>query len=1088
MVANRRFGPLIFLVAFGVLVLTARLYQVQVVEHEVWAREAANLVRSATTVPYLRGPITDRDGEVFVQDIEACAIQFVYRDFRRRHPLGQVTHARSALEHTSVPLQQGAQNLEAWAMALLESTPRQLEAFEAGEAVQLAGLAFPEVGEGKERRRSRAGDLRFYVHGLLDVRDSQWRAIKKRLKQDDPKDSTWLELAAAAQEVSVERKRAELARRFDTSLGRLQQLAAELEVSGPEGELAVSASQSFWFLVDALERKRESVEDAIVVDLFRAAAGFHPGRVEPELLLTRFDLDWMSATLGWDEPRLERWALSTRETWLSNWRTFHVPAALIRVELDRENGADSLQALVGELSLLFTPRPSTERERRAQNRSWSAWAARDEVAVFRDLPDLFEGVARGARSGAASVPFVDEALRRELVPGAGPRPELLPFEFAEAVAVQRPLPTRIDWRGEEQRPWRAPADFEEAQRRLEQLLAWRARSTPGASGELVRPEYLDDEELLPWVAELWQAQFQARLRDALDELRWEGSGAPPSWPLPFAAWRLKNARQAADYAIRDRSNRPEILHEDPDESVVNLLLRFRADYGGFSILPRTRRLAMALDVDGDFVARPLIGEVRESTLREVIEQQNERSSLSNIMHQRVRTAEDRAAVEQLVAQIYRNDELHGTSGIEGLCDSALRGVNGFVEDIGLQEREDSARASLYKQKLDGHAVQLTLDLELQKAAQETIEHPKLPSGESWRDEVWFRNPVGAIVLATVDGEILAAASGPKQPHELEEALSVRDGERQYAYDRCFRRPRFQPVGSIFKPFVAAYALDRLGLTPTAVLPCEVREGFGSAGWGKVSCNSRWGHHDIALVAALEQSCNAYFAQVGELYGERAPFLEMAHMFGFDRPTGVRDAWDGRGFVEDTRIPRFVSDREFLTQELHKGCNGLELLEATPVQVARAAAGLATGRLPAMRLVRSIGGELVPASYEEVPISEASLEVVRGAMRGVIAQGSASGKGLESELLGFDLAGKTGSADYLPMSNAYRAQLNTPSGRTPEMRKHTWFMGYFPAEAPRFVIVAYLHDIGVTSSHSAVYVAGQFLKSPAVQDLVRESAR
>jgi cell division protein FtsI/penicillin-binding protein 2 len=445
-------------------------------------------------------------------------------------------------------------------------------------------------------------------------------------------------------------------------------------------------------------------------------------------------------------------------------------------------------------------------------------------------------------------------------------------------------------------------------------------------------------------------------------------------------------------------------------------------------------------------------------------------------------------VEALVAQIYRNDELHGTSGVEGLCDSALRGVNGFVEDIGLQEREDSARASLYKQKLDGHAVQLTLDLELQKAAQETIEHPKLPSGESWRDEVWFRNPVGAIVLATVDGEILAAASGPKEPHELEEALSIRDGERQFAYDRCFRRPRFQPVGSIFKPFVAAYALDRLGLTPETVLACEVRDGFGSAGWDKVSCNSRWGHHDVTLVPALEQSCNAYFAQVGEFYGERAPFLEMAHMFGFDRPTGVRDAWDGRGFVEDTRIPRFVTEREFLLQELHKGCNGLELLEATPVQVARAAAGLATGRLPAMRLVRAIGGELVPASYEEVPISERSLSVVRGALRGVISRGSASGKGLESELLGFDLAGKTGSADYLPMSNSYRAQLNTPSGRSPEMRKHTWFMGYFPAEAPRYVVVAYLHDIGVTSSHSAVYVAGQFLKSPAVQDLVREGMR
>ncbi len=1094
MAVDRRFGPLIAAVCLGILILVVRLYQVQIIEHEIWAREATNLVRRATMEPYLRGAITDRHGEVMVKDVEACSIQFVYRDFRRKHPLGQVTHARSALEHRSVPLEDAVANMEAWAFALLESSPAELDRFEDGEAVTLAGFELPHVGKKRRQRRSRAGDLRFYIHGLLDVEKYEWSRIKKRLKQKRARQLSWLELAADVQEVSVEAKRASLARRFDTSLGRLEQLASELQVSGAEGELAASTVQSFWFLIDALERKRESVEGAIACDLFRAAAGFHPGRVEPKLLLTCFEFDLMSEILGWDRPRLERWAFETRRVWLENWRSFHVPAALIRADLDRKRGAQPLDALIGELSRLFAPRPRTERERRAQSRAWHEWRERDEVVVFSELDDLFADDAfESPADGEVSVPFIDGELRRANLEQGIPA-ALIPVQFADEVAYNRPLTVQEDWRGDAIEPWVAPRDLAQATQRLLDLFAWRSRDQASASdfAPRIRPAHLDEQELLPWIAELWQAQFQARLRERLvpsehepDATSGEPSANLATWPKPFAGWRYKAARQAAGYAIRDRSSRPELLHDDPDEAVVNLLIRFQADYGGFSILPRTKRLAMAFDEDQVFVAGNLIGEVRESTLEEVIEQQPERSSLSKIMRKRVRTAADSDQVKSLVEATYRNDEMHGSSGIEGLCDSVLRGRNGFTEHIGLQEREEAAGAALGVQKTDGKPVQLTLDLELQKAAQYVIEHPVMPTGEEWRDEVWVRNPVGAIVLATVEGEILAAASGPKQEHE---PIEHRDAERRFTYDRCFRRRQFQPIGSIFKPFVAAYALDRLGLTEDTVLACEYREDVQRAGWGKVSCNSKWGHKEVTLERALERSCNAYFAQVGELYQDGQTFIEMARMFGFDRPTGVTDAWDGRGFGEDSSIRRFADQREFTLTELHRGGNGLEVLEASPVQVARAVAGLATGRLPAMRLVRAIDGVPVPASFDELPLSQHSLGLVRTAMRAVITKGTAADRGLESRLLGFDLAGKTGSADYRPMSNAYRAQLRTPQGRSPEMRKHTWFMGYFPADDPQVVVVVYLHDIGVTAGHSAVYVAGQFLKTPAVQRYAKQVLR
>jgi len=49
--------------------------------------------------------------------------------------------------------------------------------------------------------------------------------------------------------------------------------------------------------------------------------------------------------------------------------------------------------------------------------------------------------------------------------------------------------------------------------------------------------------------------------------------------------------------------------------------------------------------------------------------------------------------------------------------------------------------------VDGLDVELTIDRDLQAAAQATLAHPELPS-DFLADELWFANPVGAIALIT----------------------------------------------------------------------------------------------------------------------------------------------------------------------------------------------------------------------------------------------------------------------------------------------------------------------------------------------------
>ena len=63
----RRFGPLICALGVCLVALITRLYDVQIREHDVWAREAANLVRSWFVEPYRRGAILDRKGRTLVK-------------------------------------------------------------------------------------------------------------------------------------------------------------------------------------------------------------------------------------------------------------------------------------------------------------------------------------------------------------------------------------------------------------------------------------------------------------------------------------------------------------------------------------------------------------------------------------------------------------------------------------------------------------------------------------------------------------------------------------------------------------------------------------------------------------------------------------------------------------------------------------------------------------------------------------------------------------------------------------------------------------------------------------------------------------
>jgi penicillin-binding protein 2 len=295
---------------------------------------------------------------------------------------------------------------------------------------------------------------------------------------------------------------------------------------------------------------------------------------------------------------------------------------------------------------------------------------------------------------------------------------------------------------------------------------------------------------------------------------------------------------------------------------------------------------------------------------------------------------------------------------------------------------------------------------------------------------------------------------------------------------------------VFKPFISAWALDKLGFDPHTQFACRLREDGKTGAFEDLRCA---GHHeDSDLHRALVVSCNAYFAQLGLCF-EPEQMVESARAFGFGEPTGARTpSTPGRyGLHEAWKMSALKTDEQVLAQLSARAArlrfpNGLDLLAATPMQVARATAGLATSILPEVRLVRTVGGVPLPRASRPLGLSERSLAFVRAAMRDVVEQpgGSGHGKRLDAQTLGFTLAIKTGSADIGKIVEiAGMPEEDREAGRAGKSRKHTWVAGWFPAEDPVAIVVVYLHNVTETSSRTAVHVTSQLLQTQAVRDLV-----
>jgi len=1020
-VSRSRLRSLLCLLALLGLVLVARLFQVQVREHALWAREAARLVYKGNEKPYRRGRILDARGQVLAQDEERRSVALNYRKFRREHPLGEVAHARSLVEGRPISLPEARANLAPWARELLELGPRELRAL----------ARDPRAGDARARGR-RASDLLFYVQMLLHLEGHEERAHWKALldlARDEDETRSFLALAAAVrrgptpEDVQAEwgKVEADLAH----SLERLEVLARWIQPAAERVEGTVRAAPLDW-LVSELERVRVSVEDLTAAKLFAEATGFAPGRIAPDTLLECFDHGWLLALMGWDRPRLEQWAATVSDGWKKKWRDELCLPQLFASLLQERALKPAPSDFVDRLAVVYEPEGALEP---ALDEGPRPWREVDELAVFDALDELFEADVpdTAVELGRAALPLQLAELRAE------PEPELL-------------LPEGT-----------GPDSF---RARLAQ--AFEARGA-GEVDTLV--------ELAGQLLELWDLRFQETLRAALDETRRAAARDElgPEGGLLLSADARERAAERAEYFLKDFGSRLEPLAEDElTYDVVYLLTRYEGDFPGFQVRESEARARVELAGDDRLPAERLLGKVSAPTLDDRLRQRREEAALRALKEHHGRGEDEEEELLRLVGTTRLASQVRGVEGLEAFLDPELTGKNGYEETRGA-DVVYGAESNLFpaKDPVDGRDVRLTLDCALQADAQRCLRNPS----RQHEDPAWSAGPVGAIVILAMDGSVLAAASEPDDESILDPGAQP---ERYVLAERTLTKRTFQPPGSVFKPFVALWALEH-GLDPTHEVTCAPIE-RGGAGYKDLRCHSQFGHGQVDLHSALVQSCNAYFAWLGETL-TTDDFRALCAEFGFGQATGVRDmpldSGEARsGLREDLAGLGLPKDGAELAESLRRRvANGLSRIEATPMQVARGFLELATGEERELRMVKQVGErELAPRPGKPLPFAARNLELVRAAMRGVAEEvhGTAH-EALSRADLGFSVAVKTGSADLV-------SPKNDEGGK---VRKHAWVAGWAPAEDPKLVFVVFEHDTGATSSHGAVYLTRDLLRQPAV---------
>ena len=225
----------------------------------------------------------------------------------------------------------------------------------------------------------------------------------------------------------------------------------------------------------------------------------------------------------------------------------------------------------------------------------------------------------------------------------------------------------------------------------------------------------------------------------------------------------------------------------------------------------------------------------------------------------------------------------GKDGVEAAFESHLKGTDG-TRVVSLNEDGKITGEYYSKEPVPGNTVELTIDLDLQQAAEDalaaTITRMTGEDGDETRG--------GAVAVVQVGtGEVLALASYPTYDLSTFRQSSIyaalyNDPARPFTNRAT--NGTYVP-GSTIKPLTAVAALEKGIITPTQEIYSPSRWVYPNDPTHS-GANCAGGNHGLINVTeAITKSCNYFFAEMGYRMGMDT-FREYLQAFGLGEHTGI----------------------------------------------------------------------------------------------------------------------------------------------------------------------------------------------------------
>ena len=369
---------------------------------------------------------------------------------------------------------------------------------------------------------------------------------------------------------------------------------------------------------------------------------------------------------------------------------------------------------------------------------------------------------------------------------------------------------------------------------------------------------------------------------------------------------------------------------------------------------------------------------------------------------------------------YQMDDSVGKEGVEKVFESYLRGTAG-TRSVELNTNGKVVSQEWIRQPEAGGNVELTLDLKLQRAVEDTLAKriPNL-SGKNTQG-------AAAVVIDVKDGGVLASASYPTfrlESYSADYNENAADPLKPL-YNRALLGT-YAP-GSTFKPVTGIAALEEGIITPTTrILDTGVYRYYSNDGPRCWIYNQSGGTHGQQTVAeAIKNSCNIFFYDVGRQLGiER--LREYAQMFGLGEKTGI-ELPESSGVMAGPEYTQAMGGTWYPGNTLSVAI-GQESSQFTPIQLANYVATLVNGgtryQTHLLRQVWSWDRSRVVYRYEPkvlgtLELKEKNLEAVKEGMLALTQEGSLA---RYFQDLGVKVGAKTGSAQVSATSRDSNAVL------------------------------------------------------------------